>query len=912
MLRHEPTRGSMMDRGAVIAVTMSLGLLVATGCGSPGGGHDASDTEPADVQADDLALEPDTSDVPADTGDAPADTEPDVTVPCTIDGDCDDGQWCNGAEVCGSDGLCDPGTPPACDDSDPCTMDGCDEVDDECTSDPLDGDGDGYVAAIAPDGTTACGGADCDDTDPDAYPGADASELACDLLDRNCDGDTSEHIDDDGDGWIDEACDGVITDPGDDYEGLDDCDDTAADVYPGASEGCDGTIDNDCDGDATEIDADGDDDGHAPSSCDGGDDCDDTDASIHPGATELCDTVDQDCDGEVLDAAGADDDSDGHLDESCGGGDCDDTAAGVHPGATELCDAIDQDCDGEVLEAAGADDDTDGYLDVHCGGDDCDDLDRYSYPGAAESSCDTIDNDCDGDAVDGVADDDGDDYLDDGCTGGDDCDDTAAGIHPGATDLCDTIDQDCDGSLLDGAGADDDGDTVLDTLCGGDDCDDTAAGVHPGAAESSCDTIDNDCDGDAVDGMADDDDDDYMDNVCAAGTDCDDTDASAYPGAPEICANWVDNDCDTIADGPVIAGSDVRITNATEQSSGSGIAWGGSQYGVTWADSRHGTTNPEAYFARVSGDGAKLGSDVRITNKSGTSGIPEAAWSGSEFGMVWHDIGNGGALDIFFARVSATGTKLTSDVQICNASGVSQSPSIAWSGSEYAVCWQDGRTSGSQDIYLARISGAGAKVGSDVLVETGTSNAYTCSLVWTGSEYGVAWQDDRDGNNEIYFRRISPTGGLTGTQTRVTNDSASSSTPLMAWAGSRYGIAWSDTRDVNYEVYMSILSSTGSEVVGDTRITPDDAVTTWCRDLIWMGTRYGIFYSDNRDGDWENYFSFVTAGGTKEAGEVQLNVNTANDLACDAVWTGSELGYSWTSDRDADQEIYFNRLTFCD
>lgn len=46
---------------------------------------------------------------------------------------------------------------------------------------------------------------------------------------------------------------GVVDADGDGYDSLEDCDDTNPDIYPGAVEVCDDTIDNDCD---TTIDAD--------------------------------------------------------------------------------------------------------------------------------------------------------------------------------------------------------------------------------------------------------------------------------------------------------------------------------------------------------------------------------------------------------------------------------------------------------------------------------------------------------------------------------------------------------------------------------------------------------------------------------------------------------------------------------
>lgn len=179
-----------------------------------------------------------------------------------------------------------------------------------CTTSSIqDADGDGY------DNT-----ADCDDSNPDINP--DAIE-ECDGVDNNCDGQIDEgftlntyYADVDGDdfGNANDTIDACITPPG--YADNDqDCDDTNADVYPGAMELCDG-LDNNCDGQIDEgltftmYFADSDEDGFGDpdnvfESCELTDglvendlDCDDTDPAINPDAEEINGNgIDEDCDG---------------------------------------------------------------------------------------------------------------------------------------------------------------------------------------------------------------------------------------------------------------------------------------------------------------------------------------------------------------------------------------------------------------------------------------------------------------------------------------------------------------------------------------------------------------------------------------------------------------------------------------
>ncbi len=123
-----------------------------------------------------------------------------------------------------------------------------DTQDTEETGDPTDApdrDGDGYTSDV-----------DCDDYDPAVHP--DAFD-GCNGVDDDCDGDEDEdpdipwYLDSDGDGFgdpgaeIDPSCE-----PTDGYvSNRYDCDDEDAEVYPGATEICDG-VDNNCDGDADE------------------------------------------------------------------------------------------------------------------------------------------------------------------------------------------------------------------------------------------------------------------------------------------------------------------------------------------------------------------------------------------------------------------------------------------------------------------------------------------------------------------------------------------------------------------------------------------------------------------------------------------------------------------------------------
>jgi hypothetical protein len=520
--------------------------------------------------------------------------------------------------------------------------------------------------------------ADCDDEDPDRYPGAE--DIPDDGTDQDCDGVDSTvcFTDADGDGYgVDTT---VVSDSGDcdpqdghaDVQG--DCADADASVYPGASELCDGQL-NDCDGTmlATEVDADGD--SYAECTLDsggwdgagtvvGGDDCDDDDPNTYPGASEICDGLVNACGGtledcndddiEVYPGAGElcdglvtscgslqddeiDDDDDGYVDcefapgiteenwgnteatPIVGDDDCDDNDVNTYPSASEICDGLVNNCGGD-LPANEIDGDDDRY--VECtfaggvdannwgntedptviGGQDCDPSDPDFYPGAPEI-CDGYANGC-GVLPANEIDNDDDGYVE--CTfaggvnsgnwgntesppvtGDADCNDSSSDIYPGAPELCDglvfscgslpadEIDNDDDGyvdcEFEPGVTANNWGNTESPPVVGDDDCDDVDPDTNPGASEI-CDGLDNDCGGDLPANEIDGDDDQYVGCTFAGGVDagnwgnvedpvilgdqdCEPSDPDYYPGAPEICegfatscgalpADEVDNDDD--------------------------------------------------------------------------------------------------------------------------------------------------------------------------------------------------------------------------------------------------------------------------------------------------------------------------------------------------------------------------------
>lgn len=206
------------------------------------------------------------------------------------------------------------------------------------------------LACSKPSGYVA-NAADCNDLDATINP---AATEVCNSKDDDCDGlidDADSSVtgrptwykDTDGDGFGTSSVTTVACAKPTGYASTStDCNDNNKDIYPGATEICDGA-DNNCNGQtdegvtSTTYYKDGDGDGYGDKNVTtttcikptgyvtNSTDCNDANATINPGATELCNGVDDDCD-TVKDETGAELSCSGEDTEcstkGCSGGKC--------------------------------------------------------------------------------------------------------------------------------------------------------------------------------------------------------------------------------------------------------------------------------------------------------------------------------------------------------------------------------------------------------------------------------------------------------------------------------------------------------------------------------------------------------------------------------------------------------------
>ena len=315
------------------------------------------------------------------------------------------------------------------------------------------------------------------------------------------------------------------------------------------------------------------------------------------------------------------------------------------------------------------------------------------------------------------------------------------------------------------------------------------------------------------------------------------------------------------AAGTVLDPVSIQIGHAAAAQSAPAVAWNGTNYYVVWADNRAGINNSDIYGTSVSSAGT-------VTNVSGTAISTEAdqqlapaiTSNGDDFFVDWHDRRSGTSYDVYATRIIAAGTVLSpSGTLISNAALDQWNPALAWNGTNYAVAWQDQRsgTGSPEDIYLTRVSPAGVVLdASGIVVSNGAPAERLPAIAANGSDFFATWLDQRTLSIDIFGSRVAgagtvqdPTGILVSTAT------ADQAHPAVAWDGTNYLMVWEDQRSAtSIDIYAARVAEDGT--VLDPVGIP---VSTVAGDLqtspavAWDGTNFMVVWEDTRD--------FATGGG---------------------------------------------------
>jgi hypothetical protein len=353
---------------------------------------------------------------------------------------------------------------------------------------------------------------------------------------------------------------------------------------------------------------------------------------------------------------------------------------------------------------------------------------------------------------------------------------------------------------------------------------------------------------------------------------------------------------------PPCQAAELRVTEADGDSTYPSLVFTGSEYGVAWEDNRTGAA--AVYFARLGRDGRKIGGDAPISPGS----RPSLVWTGSGYGLAYADTRMANNPEIYFVRLDAAGRPVGQEVRVTNAPMISLSPSLAWTGKYYGVAWHDQRE-GNFDIFFARIGEAGVKSGDDVRITQVAQDSFRPSLVADGEGYGLAWNDNRDGDWEIYFASLDAAGTKRAPEKRVTSAAGPSLFPQLVRAGEGYGLVWNDTRDGKAGAFFRRLDIAGAAASPEVSFGSGAAGVGY-GGLAATGTGFALTFDEPRGngGPADTWLARLDAAGAAQGMPARVVGPPGAPTSGPLVWADGGFSLAFGDTRHGKAEIYFARV----
>ncbi len=265
--------------------------------------------------------------------------------------------------------------------------------------------------------------------------------------------------------------------------------------------------------------------------------------------------------------------------------------------------------------------------------------------------------------------------------------------------------------------------------------------------------------------------------------------------------------------------------------------------------------------------------------------------------IAWNDYrANGGSnIDIYAQHIDMSGATqwaLNGEIISSDPSPQKNFKMVSDGASGAFFCWEDNRSTASR-IYAQHIASNKALLASDVVVSTnanvGVSQKNPDMASDGASGVFITWQDDRNGNTDIYARPVN-IAGFTGTEVALCTDANTQDIPKIIGVVGGAIVAWQDQRNGNTDLYAQRVN--GTPWIQDGVAISTAANSQNVQTLVSDGTGGAIFtwgdgrslsntsdiYAQNIKSDGTPLpLSLVSFTGKLEGNQINLSWQTASE-----------------------------------
>lgn len=327
----------------------------------------------------------------------------------------------------------------------------------------------------------------------------------------------------------------------------------------------------------------------------------------------------------------------------------------------------------------------------------------------------------------------------------------------------------------------------------------------------------------------------------------------------------------------------------------------GQGFAVAWYDIRHG--QGEIYARMLNVNGQPTGPERRLTDGPEDSYEASIDRLGDDLVVAWYDQTSKGQQTAKLGMWGRDGTNRW----VHAFDGGSRNPVILSHGTAVFCAWIQAEDDGREAVFAGWWESNGRPRSPPVRL--GAASKTTWNLNATLDESGVAWvvfdAEASTRASEVYIARAAASSA--GAVRLTKDDGAPSKYPDLAIApGGRTALSWQDDRDGNQEVYLLTgrLGDLTGEIDGRGRrvtATPGESIGAY---LMWNRDRLGLAWSDKTGGQHEIYFESFDANGASRDSARRLTENATWSLVPAIQPHGDGFALAWNEYAPATERIH--------
>jgi hypothetical protein len=299
---------------------------------------------------------------------------------------------------------------------------------------------------------------------------------------------------------------------------------------------------------------------------------------------------------------------------------------------------------------------------------------------------------------------------------------------------------------------------------------------------------------------------------------------------------------------------------------------------------------------------------LRISSAALARAVPGGVtWAGDRYGVTYG--GKQTKWQNLFQALSANGASLIAETPITLTNSDAFTGPIVWTGSLFGMAWEDHRFGVEQnyEILFNRFGPDGQKLGPDLRVTTEAGFSLHPQLIWNGAEFIVIWDDSSTGQR-VLGRRIDIDGRLLGDTTQLTPDNRASEFPQIAEGAQRLGLAFAVADQISpmlgFRTFAADLSAPSELVI----VSAEDVGTNI--QLVWNGDRFVVTWEQYDAGPKDAVWgALLSEDGAMIGAPRRVTSGAAFARTHALLPLGDRLLLVWADDYDGNYELYSKMLT---